>query len=208
MIDYHQVKLALQLADFDAVAAQLKMIPYPRPIQRPMSRSGNPRLAAVLILLYPHHDDLHFALIERNQYEGVHSGQISLPGGQREPDEALATTALRETFEEVGVPPSEVELLGELTTIYIPPSDFEVHPYVGYTTTQPQWQPDPHEVADLIEAPLQCLFDDNLKQVGAVPTSRGALEAPYYAISGRKVWGATAIILSEFEQRLRLTLDR
>lgn len=208
MIDYHQVRAALHLTDFDPVRAQMKMVPYPRPIQRPANHNGNPRLAAVLILLYPFQDDLHFALIERNQYQGVHSGQVSLPGGQREGDEQLSATALRETFEEVGVPPAMVEMLGALTTIYIPPSDFEVHPYVGYTSNHPQWRPDPHEVADLIETPLQCLFDDSLKQVGAVPTSHGAIDAPYYAINGRKVWGATAIILSEFEQRLRLTLDR
>lgn len=208
MIQYHQVKTALQLTDFDPVAAQMKMVPYPRPIRRPESRNGNPRLAAVLILLYPVQHHLHFALIERNQYQGVHSGQISLPGGQHEGDESLATTALRETFEEVGVAPSTVELLGELTTIYIPPSDFEVHPFVGYTSTHPQWQPNPYEVAALIETPLNWLFDDNLKEVGVVPTTRGTIDAPYYAIKGQKVWGATAIILSEFEQRLRLTLDR
>ncbi len=209
-ISRDHVQTALQLPSFDVRQAQLKMAPIPRAVRRPQSKNGSPRLAAVLVLLFPtEQHGLSTVLIQRNQYPGVHSGQIGLPGGQREEnDGSFAVTALRETHEEIGVPYTEIELIGNLTSLYIPPSDFEVYPYVGYSAHHPVWKPDPSEVAGVIETPLATLFDDTVKHVDEIEVRGITVRAPYYAIEGHRVWGATAIILSELESRLRLTLDR
>lgn len=205
-ISTQQIQAALSLQDFDPMPAMMAMAPRPRPLQRPVDRPDTARKAAVLILLFPSNDGLSFVLIRRNQYPGVHSGQIALPGGRREEGEEFVETALRETYEELGVPAESIELLGTLTDIYIPPSDFEVHPYVGYSGEHPHWKPDTGEVAEVIETPLAVLFDPMLKLVDDVEVRGVAIKAPYYAIQGHKVWGATAIILSELEGRLRAVL--
>lgn len=117
---------------YDGRQAQLKMAPLPRAIRRPDERSGSPRVGAVLVLLYPYHETTHLALTRRPDNLKDHSGQVSFPGGKVEPNESPTTAALRETWEELGIPPSQVEVLGELTPLYIPPTDFEVHPFVGW----------------------------------------------------------------------------
>jgi 8-oxo-dGTP pyrophosphatase MutT (NUDIX family) len=172
-------------------------------MRRPVERSGNPRLAAVLVLLYPVQRELSLVLTRRHEYQGVHSGQISLPGGQREDGESFAQTALRETHEELGINVQGIQLVGKLTQVYIPPSDYEVHPYVGYSSQRPAWKPDPAEVAEVIEMPLAMLFENNLKRSEVATRNGVTFEMPYYAIQGHKVWGATAAMLSEFEERLR-----
>jgi 8-oxo-dGTP pyrophosphatase MutT (NUDIX family) len=203
------VSRALALPGFDwqaAQAAQLRMAPRPRPIRGP-DRPGVPRQAGVLLLLYPVQGDLTFALMQRPEYDGVHSGQISLPGGRREGDESLSHTALRETCEELGVCDG-LTLLGSLEKLYIPPSDFEVSPVVAYRAERPTWRPDPAEVAAIIETPLSVLFDDTLKDSEEVFRAdvNLTLTIYFYRIQGHKVWGATAAILSEFEVRLRAAL--
>lgn len=207
---------ALTLPDFDGQAAQFRMAPQPRPFIRE-GRTGSPRLAAVLMLIFPvpvadpaggsASEQLHFALMKRNEYEGVHSGQVSLPGGSCEPGESWIQTALRETCEEFGVCDG-IEVIGQLSALYVPPSDFEIHPVVGRLVTRPTWQPDPREVAAILEVPLVDLLDDSKKAVGNW-TLRSGVEGhiPHYTLGDSVVWGATAIILSEFEGRLRAALD-
>lgn len=206
-ISVDDVRRALNLPDFDPHAAQLRMAPRPRPIRRP-DRPGQPRLGGVLILLYPRDGELYFVLTQRPEYNGVHSGQISLPGGKHEGEETMIATALRETCEEVGVCEG-IEVLGTLAELYIPPSDFEVHPVVGYIPQRPTWHPDALEVAGIIETPLRLLFDDAIKGSEAVFRAdvNMTLNIYFYLIEGRKVWGATAAILSEFEGRLRTALN-
>ncbi len=198
-----QVQAALTLADFDAPAAQRLMAPVPRPLRRSDQRSGQARQASVLILLYPAEAGLALVLTRRtaNPHD-VHSGQISLPGGSQEPGEAIVQTALRETQEELGLD-RPVQILGFLTCLYIPPSDFEVHPVVGYVAARPVWKPDTREVAEVLECPLDWLFDEAHKTVEEWDFGGEKVTVPWYDVSGHKVWGATAIILSEFEQRLR-----
>lgn len=207
-IRFDDVRRALHLPDFDPFAAQLKMAPQPRPL-RPAEAPGTPKLAGVLVLLYPSPDngDLHFALMRRTEYKGVHSGQISLPGGKHEAGETFEQTALRETCEELGVC-EEIDVIGALTPLYIPPSDFEVHPIVGISAARPVWSPDATEVAEVIEVPLDMLFDDSIKaqEDRIVRADWPPLRVHYYQISGHKVWGATAVMLSEFEQRLRTAI--
>jgi 8-oxo-dGTP pyrophosphatase MutT (NUDIX family) len=206
-VSVDDVRRALTLPDFDPHAAQLRMAPRPRPIRRP-DRAGQPRLSGVLILLYPYQDQLYFALTKRPEYNGIHSGQISLPGGKREGTETLIETALRETCEEVGVCDG-IDVLGTLAELYIPPSDFEVHPAVGYIAQRPVWRPDSLEVAALIETPLSTLFDEDIKGSEAVFRAdvNMTLNIYFYLIDGHKVWGATAAILSEFEARLRAAIN-
>jgi 8-oxo-dGTP pyrophosphatase MutT (NUDIX family) len=198
-----QVQAALALADFDAPAAQRLMAPIPRAMRRSDQRSVKSRQASVLILLYPAEAGLALVLTRRTTNPNdVHSGQISLPGGSQEPGEAIVQTALRETQEELGLD-CPVQILGFLADLYIPPSDFEVHPVVGYVASRPVWKPDTHEVTEVLECPLVWLLDETHKTVEEWDYHGDKVIVPWYHVSGHKVWGATALILSEFEQRLR-----
>lgn len=207
MIGLEYVRAALALESFDAADAQCVMAPQPRSIRRSTTLPGQPRKASVLLLLYPGRDGLHFVLTRRaHNPHDVHSGQISLPGGAREDDETPVATALRETREEIGVTEDAVEVLGKLTCLYIPPSDFEVSPFVGYTGVHPAWRPGLSEVVEVLEVNLAWLFDDTRKVTEDWHFGDRTLRIPWYNFYSHKVWGATAIILSEFEQRLRHVL--
>lgn len=200
------LRQALELENFDSFAAQSIMAPLQRPTKRPATKSGQAKLAAVLALIYPHLEEWHLVMIQRNSYPGVHSNQIGLPGGRQEAGETFLQTALRETEEEIGVPATEIEVLGRLTPIYIPPSDYEVHPFVGHITHRPNFIPQEREVSGIIEAPLHLLLREDLKLVDTVDVRGMRFQAPYYHLMGHKVWGATAIILAELEGRLRQVL--
>jgi 8-oxo-dGTP pyrophosphatase MutT (NUDIX family) len=202
-VDLAQVRAALALEGFDAVDAQRKMAPQPRVLRRSEKLVGSPRQASVMVLLYPLDEHLGMVLVQRSKNErDVHSGQIALPGGAREGDETAIETALRETGEELGVM-AGVEIVGMLTPLYIPPSDFEVRPVVGYLRHRPAWIPDPAEVDGVVECPVDWLLDDDRKQVEDWDFGGYSLRVPWYDVHGHRVWGATAIMLSEFEQRLR-----
>lgn len=205
-IDLEQIRAALALDHFDAAAAQRLMAPQPRTLQRPSTRPGQPRQASVLILLFPGEAGLSFLLTRRAEHPGdVHSGQISFPGGSQEPGETPVQTALREAREEVGFN-GEAVILGTLTPIYIPPSDFFVYPIVAFARTRPAWEIDRSEVAAVLECPVAALLDDRLKVVEDWDISGYALRVPWYNVESQQVWGATAILLSELEQRLRVIL--
>jgi len=205
-LDLSHVRAALALDDFDVRAAHRRMAPQPRALSRSSQKSGQARQASVLVLLYAYHGSLAFALIRRtaNPHD-VHSGQISLPGGSREDGETPLETALREAREELGVQ-EPIDVIGRLSCIYIPPSDFEVLPFVGMMSGYPAWQPDRTEVVEVIDFPLDWLLDDSREVVEDWPFGEGVFRVPWYNVNGYKVWGATAIILSEFEQRLRTVL--
>ena len=143
-------------------------------------------------------------LTRRTERLGNHSGQISFPGGRREPGDAdLAATALRETHEEIGIALDHIEVLGHLTPLYVPPSHFLISPVVAYVAHTPRHQPNADEVAEVIEAPLSVLFDEAAKgaELRALISQNGKqLLTPHYRISSHSVWGATAMVLSEFER--------
>jgi 8-oxo-dGTP pyrophosphatase MutT (NUDIX family) len=163
-----------------------------------------PRLGAVLLLLYPDGDDLRLPLTVRSDLLPSHRGEVSLPGGAMEPDEHdPATAALRECYEELGVEPEGITVWGTLSQLYIPPSNFRITPVVGFSAEPPVLRPNNAEVSAVITVTVRELLDPALVREERW-TLRGAeVHVPYFAIAGHKVWGATAIVLSEFVARMR-----
>ncbi|GAB4572835.1 MAG: CoA pyrophosphatase [Anaerolineae bacterium] len=198
------VTRALQLPDFDVQAAWQPMRMRPN-LRRDNPPPGQPvREAGVLVLIYPGTRGLSTLLIQRTPDPGIHSGQIGFPGGSRETDDRdLQATALREACEEVGVCRDDVRVLGQLTRVYIPPSQFLVWPVVGALQARPTFRPSPAEVAGLIELPLADLLQDGLKRETDMQFGAFTVRVPYYSVEGHIVWGATALMLAELEARLR-----
>jgi 8-oxo-dGTP pyrophosphatase MutT (NUDIX family) len=165
------------------------------------------RPGAVLILLYPDGADLRLPLTVRSDRLPNHRGEVSLPGGATDPqDDGPAATALRECWEEMGVALGSIEVWGTLASIYIPPSNFRITPVVGYTKRPPALRPNDDEVSAVLTVTLRELLDPS-RVVTERWTLRGAdVQVPFFAIAGQKVWGATALILSEFVARLRRAL--
>jgi 8-oxo-dGTP pyrophosphatase MutT (NUDIX family) len=183
--------------------AHERMMPVTRKtIYRDVMIPDDAKKSAVLILLYPTADGLHFPLIERTEYPGVHSKQIGLPGGSWEEEDAdYIATALRETEEEIGVNRHQIEVIGQLSALYIPPSNFWVQPVLGFVASAPSFIPDPSEVASIIETPLAVLADPATASESKIQHSSGAyLTVPSYIIQGHVVWGATAMMLSELSR--------
>ncbi len=158
--------------------------------------------SSVLILLYPADGHIRLVLTLRPEYAGVHSGQISLPGGKYEDtDDSLIYTALREAQEEIGINPNQVQVMGQLTEIYIPPSNFMVTPVVGYQAVRPDFRAHPKEVARIIELNLDDLLDGRNIRMKRIKLRSGIpLKVPSYYIGGNVIWGATAMILNEFRE--------
>jgi 8-oxo-dGTP pyrophosphatase MutT (NUDIX family) len=180
-------------------AAQYNMAPQPRPGAE-LDDTSHPtaRRSSVLILFYPYADTVYFPLILRPTYPGVHSGQIGLPGGGFEAgDHDLIHTALREANEEVGVDARQVNVLGQLTNLYIRPSNNLVLPVVGWTAERPDFIPDPREVALLIEASLLEFLDPANLRTEVWEFAARTANVPFFGVQNQTVWGATAMILGE-----------
>jgi 8-oxo-dGTP pyrophosphatase MutT (NUDIX family) len=180
--------------------AHLKMAPQPRPGWNPdFALPADCRQGGVLILLYSRAERLQLVLTRRTETVRSHKGQISLPGGKREGDESLIQTALRETCEELGVAPDGTEVIGRLSALYTPPSNYCIHPFVGHRSVAPAFRPDPVEVAEILEVPLAVLLDPTIRKVEYWPDARfeSPRRVPFFDINGHVVWGATAMILSE-----------
>ncbi len=181
--------------------AQIKMAPS---FRSEVEMSERTIKAGVVILLYPNPVELYLVLMKRTEYPGVHSAQISLPGGKFDPgDQSLEDTALRETFEEIGISPESIIILGKLTPLYIPVSEIEVYPVVAYSQQKQTFHTSPDEVDYLIEAPLINLMDPNIISTEPYRDRRYTGTIPFYNIQGNHVWGATAMILSEFLEVLK-----
>jgi len=179
---------------------QARMAPISKRHLHPIDpEKYNPQKSAVLILLFPVEKSIHTILIQRPVYDGVHSGQIAFPGGKFEiSDTSLKHTALRETFEEVGVPTRDIEIVGKLTDLYILPSNFLVSPFIGFVNKQPDFIKDAYEVQKIIPVDLFSLNDVQIISKKTITHSSGyKLRTPYYKIDGLTCWGATAMMISE-----------
>ncbi|MEM6966945.1 MAG: CoA pyrophosphatase [Bacteroidota bacterium] len=199
MIDHIQKKLSQTLPGREA---QLQMAPG---LRRHYKVAPDDAIeACVMILLFPRKEDWYFALIQRVPHPlDRHSGQISFPGGRLEKeDPSLEYGALRETEEEVGVPKEVIQVMGKLTDLYIPVSNFLVHPFVGYLEEEPTYIPQPTEVHAILEIPIAELGKKENKKIVDMKVRNNIIlkNTPYFDFYGNVVWGATAMMLSEFEQ--------
>ena len=181
------------------LAAQMRMSPASRSgTERILDPSLPCRHAGVMLLLYPCGDELCLVLTRRTESVNSHQGQISLPGGSVEPGETWAEAAVREAWEELAVDPAGIELLGQLSQLYIPPSGFCIHPVVAYAPRRPDFVPCAAEVAEVIEEPLSHLLDTNTCVEEEWELRGQRVRVPFYAVGRHKVWGATAMVLCEF----------
>ena len=200
---------ALNRSGFDDWHPKFDIRHLDRPRTRPKHLAGEGRIAAVMLLVFPDSrpdsmdpTEMRLILTRRRADLAAHPGQISLPGGRRESGESLERTARRETGEEIGVPPDSIDVLARLNQVYIPPSDFTVTPFVGWIGSRPRFIAEEAEVAEIIEVSLAELCDPAALQWGDIEVDERNLHVPFYAIQGHQVWGATAIMLSEFIERL------
>jgi 8-oxo-dGTP pyrophosphatase MutT (NUDIX family) len=183
--------------------AHLLMAPPNRFDERMALPQPNTRNSSVMLMVYERNGMLRIPVIKRPSYIGAHSGQMSLPGGKWEASDASPwDAAVRETREEIGVV-GRIERIGELSTLYIPHSNFMVYPFVGFYADNPCFMPDSFEVDCLVEIPLSFFFDDGKKGEFIYGGGESAFSAPCYNIEGYCIWGATAMIISEFVEILR-----
>jgi 8-oxo-dGTP pyrophosphatase MutT (NUDIX family) len=156
------------------------------------------RVAAVLILLYPDTGSVHTVFMQRHNYDGVHGGQISFPGGKKEDsDKDIIHTAIREAEEETGIDPEGISVLGTLTPLFIPVSNMIVTPVVGWTEKMPDFKHQPEEVVFLIDAELKRFLDPSMLKIKPFEIRGEMIDVRYFDYNGNVIWGATAMILNE-----------
>ncbi len=164
----------------------------------PRKPGPDARVAAVLILLYPDKGVIHTLFMQRHNYDGVHGGQISFPGGKKEPaDKDIIDTALREAEEETGVDRSAISVIGTLTPLFIPVSNMIVTPVIGWTKEKPAFVHQPEEVVYLIEAELKRFLDPGIIKIKPFEIRGELIDIRYFDYEGHVIWGATAMILNE-----------
>ncbi len=184
------------------ITAQERMMG--RVVSMPPQVPEHARLSAVLCLLYPQNGQLQVLLMKRIEDLTAHSGQVSFPGGRFEPEDiTMQGTAMREAQEEVGIDPTQIDVLGALTSLYIPVSNYNVFPFVAYKDSRPEYSLNPKEVNHILEIPLSYLLDDYNKVTTDVssPAVPGLIRKvkAYRLGDGTIIWGATAMIISELE---------
>jgi 8-oxo-dGTP pyrophosphatase MutT (NUDIX family) len=176
-----------QMASSDRMARNFPRVP-----------GKDARVAAVLILLYPHNGIVHTVFMQRHNYDGVHGGQISFPGGKKErADSDIVQTALREAMEETGADPLQISIIGTLTPLFIPVSNMIVTPVIGWADKRPQFIHQPEEVVFLIEAELKRFLDPAIIKVKPFEIRGKMIDVRYFDYEGNVIWGATAMILNE-----------
>ena len=186
--------------------AQFKLAPELRKqFSEIQIKSQQPKTAGVLALFYPNSEsETHFLLTKRASYKGTHSAQISFPGGKFEQkDTSLQQTALRETFEEVGVETNQITIIKEMTNVYIPPSNFLVTPYIGFSNQSPIFTKN-HEVEELIQVSLDDFLNKTAISNTTLSTSYATeITVPCFKLNSYIVWGATAMMLNEIRELLK-----
>jgi 8-oxo-dGTP pyrophosphatase MutT (NUDIX family) len=186
-------------APLPGIPAQLRMATEPRPGHRAYFEvEGTCLKAGVLVLIYEREGELLLLLTRRTELVLHHRGQISFPGGEQHPGESLEATALREAAEELGLDLGPVRVLGKLTPLFIPPSNYCIYPTVAFLPGAPDLRPQPDEVAEVIEIPVSHLAGPENVRLETWTIGSRTVNVPYYAYSACKIWGATAMVLAEF----------
>lgn len=196
--------LTIKHREIDRSKAQGAMAPWYRKIIMPsQSKMDAARKAGVLLHVFDGGQGLEVLYMRRPAYEGTHGGQVSFPGGKHEPgDKDFLQTALREADEEVGLKATNVQVLRSLSPLYIPPSNFLVHPYLSYADHRPELVLDPKEVEHVFSIPVEALLSDELVGKTKVKTKMGTMTVPAYHWNGEIIWGATAMITAELTMLL------
>jgi 8-oxo-dGTP pyrophosphatase MutT (NUDIX family) len=201
-ISIEEIRIAMA-TDEKGKPAHNKFLPSGRSLIIPSDKPLKIKESAVLVLLIRRNDELCLCLTLRNQNLKHHPGQISFPGGKIDKDEYDYTdTALRELHEETGIDKTAVLICGKLSDLYVQVSNFLIHPVVGYLDHEPLYKKNHDEVAEIIIIPFKEFFRSENRTVSIVETHLGKIEAPGYSINGHFIWGATAMIISEFTERL------
>ncbi|MGQ9801131.1 MAG: NUDIX hydrolase [Candidatus Saccharicenans sp.] len=192
------------LAEKPGLAAQLRFCPQPPPSNLTYQEVQDACLkAAVLILIYPKDQEPHLVFIHRTGLGNHHQNQISFPGGGSQAEESIEQTALREAREELGVATEKITIAGQLTPLYVQPSNYCVFPVVAISREAHNFEPSPCEVAAVIEIPLAHLLDEHNIRCETWSLRGRQVLVPFYQYGEHKIWGATAMILSEFLELLR-----
>lgn len=195
-------RLRGELPGLNAQTEMLSMRSYSPGYLEDYQVPDNHKIAAVMVLVYQKEEIWHTALMQRPPSPYPHSRQVSFPGGGHENDDpSLEFTALRETEEEFGIARQKIQVLNKLTPLYIEVSNYLVHPFVGHINEVPQFIPEAAEVSEILEIPLRHLLDTNRRKRTdiKIPNSGMVLKnVPYFDLAQRNVWGATAMMLSEF----------
>ena len=202
--DFEELIPKIEKSSLPGIDSQFKLAPS---IRKKLGKSinlseRNPKIAAVLSLLFPDTTgEMLMVFMLRKTYKGVHSNQIGFPGGKvEEEDNNLEATALRETYEEIGVSSTEITVLKELTDVYIPPSNFLVKPFLGILKKRPEYILEEKEVERLIEIPLKSILSDKFIASQVITTSYAKeIEVPIFKFDDEVIWGATAMMLSEIK---------
>lgn len=206
----HTLKQLFRETKLPGISAQLPLSPLQdmyREIRQ--QNTHERRKSAVFALLKFNDNELQIVYIKRKVYNGKHSGQIAFVGGKVEPDESTLDAAFRETMEEIGVPKNEIELIGELTDVYIPVSNFEVYPYVGFIKNNVAYNINKREVDSIIEIAVDELLDaNNLRKTMMELVNGTKTNVPYYNLKGEKLWGATAMMTAELLEILKYFLKK
>lgn len=209
--DFEKRIVKVTKMDLPGEAVQFKMAPVERlqELKQIAKERNTAKHAGVMSLFYPSEDfETRLILILRKTYKGVHSAQVGFPGGKLEDeDNTIQDAALRETEEEVGVPRNAISVLKKLTEIYIPPSNYFVQPFLGITTQVPRFIAEEAEVEALIEVELKDFMNDANICLQTLSTSYAAsIEVPAFNLNGHIVWGATAMMLNEVREMLKIVL--
>ena len=186
-------------------SAQMQMAPASRRKELEKGSDQHAKHSAVLILFFPRNKEPHLIMIKRAFDNSVHSNQIAFPGGKWEKDDlSLKHTSLRETMEEIGVSPSKITVLGQLTELYIPPSNFNVTPFVGITPSEPILIPN-EEVEKVLVISIAELLNQDNRVERTISVRETSLQAPCFILDGEIVWGASAMILAELLELIETT---
>lgn len=203
---YHKflaLKALIKTNKLGGITDQNIMVPAER--KTTLKNNLKTKKAAVLVMFYPNSSgETCLVLTLRPNYSGTHSAQVSFPGGKHEKDDTdLKETALRETFEEIGIVPTTIEIIRKMTDVYIPPSNFLVTPYIGITENTPHFKRN-YEVEKIIEVPLKNIIDDSFVFLNTNPPQYSIKkQVPYFNFDNQMVWGATAMIISEIKELLK-----